>query len=78
MPRYFFDLVDDLVKTDEIGRELQDLDDARREAVAAVARIAHDLLPDGGIAKSLRCNVRDEVGNVVLHAEIVFKVSYGG
>ena len=78
MPRYFFDLYDDLVVIDDVGQELDNLEQARREAIAAVTGIAHDILPDNGPAKTLRCNVRDELDNVVLHAEIAFKVSYGG
>lgn len=73
MPRYFFDLFDDMVVIDDVGLELPDLDQARREAVSA-----KDILPGDGPAKTLRVNVRDESGSVLIAAEISFAVRYGG
>jgi hypothetical protein len=78
MPRYFFDLFDDMVVIDNVGLELPDLDRARREAISAIAGVAQDILPGDGPAKTLRVNVRDESGSVVITAEISFAVRYGG
>jgi hypothetical protein len=48
MPRYFFDTTDTgLSQTDDVGTELVDLEAARGEALAMLAGIARDELPDG-------------------------------
>jgi DNA-directed RNA polymerase subunit H (RpoH/RPB5) len=78
MTRYFFDVYDDLVVIDEVGREHESLASAQEEAVVAVSGIAKDLLPRAGTQKDIAVKVRDETGDVVLTAEIKFAVRLGG
>lgn len=48
MPRYHFDVTDTgRLTRDEEGLELPNLQEARKEAVAALADMAKDELPDG-------------------------------
>lgn len=48
MPRYFFDIADgERLTPDGEGTELQDIDDARDEALETLGAIAKDKLPDG-------------------------------
>jgi len=58
MIRYFFDFVDDESRPDPLGTDLPSRDDARREAVAALAAIAADMMRAGD-EKTLCMNVRE-------------------
>jgi hypothetical protein len=72
MPRYFFDIDDDVKLTDDEGMALPDLKAARGEAARALAEAAKDVLPDGGHEKELVISVRDDTGAVVLTARLSF------
>lgn len=66
MPRYYFDLHNDVEARDEEGLELVDLDAARNEAI----RSGRELFAEGVLAGRVNLNhwieVRDESGAQVL------------
>jgi hypothetical protein len=72
MPRYFFDIHDDIEIIDQEGQELPNLRAARSKAAMALAEAAKDELPDNGPAKDLTVIVRDEAGKVVLTTRLSF------
>ena len=72
MPRYFFDIYDDIKVIDSDGLVLGDLTAARNEAARALAEAAKDLLPGDGPHKDLLISVRDDTGAVVLTAKLSF------
>ncbi len=72
MPRYFFDIHDDVDVTDEVGLELPDLKAARSEVARALTEAALDALPSNGPSKAMTINVRDEGGRRVLQAVLSF------
>ena len=70
MPRFFFDVNDDIHVIDDVGIELPDLDAAKAEATRTLAEIAGELLPNDGTRKTLAINVRNESGQVVLKTSL--------
>lgn len=72
MPRYFFDVHDDLDIYDEEGMVLPDLDAARAEATTGLAEIGRDLLPRSGPQKTLRIVVRDECDQPLLEVSLEY------
>ncbi len=65
MPRYFFYTHDgDHLVTDEEGQELGSLASVRREALDALADMAHDRFPNDDL-DTMYVSVRDENGRVV-------------
>lgn len=71
MPRFFFD-IDDGVKSyegDDAGVELADAEVARREAIATLAEVAVEVLPDGD-RHSLKARVRDESERLIYEATL--------
>jgi len=70
MPRFFFDVHDDIDVIDDVGIELPDLDAARAEAARTLADVASELLPDNGMRKTLAINVRGESGQMVLKTSL--------
>ena len=72
MPRYFFNVVDgDRTIVDSLGLELDDLDEARQEAVASARELMSENLLRGVPPNGRRFVVTDETGAVL--AEIPFK-----
>lgn len=71
MPRYFFDVHDDVDIVDTQGQDLPDLKAARHMAVQALTEAARDILPDDGPAKELVVVVRQD-GKIVLRARLNF------
>jgi hypothetical protein len=70
--RFFFDVYDGETTTvDGSGLELADLHTARQEAVAALAGIAKDALPDG-VRRDFFIEVRDASGRKRLRASLSF------
>ena len=81
MPRYFFDLYDDLVASDDDGRELPDLDAAKRHAIKEARQmIAASTTEQGKIDLLHYIKVRDELGAEVccIEFEDAVKVQRGG
>ena len=74
MPKYFFDTRDgdDLIR-DELGLELDGIEDARDEATRGIADLARDALP-GAIRRELSVQVRDHVDRDVLRASVWFEI----
>jgi hypothetical protein len=70
MPRFYFNLADDVFVADEEGRELPHLEAARKEA-AKYARdmSAATILEQGKINLHHRIDVVDEAGETVLKVE---------
>ena len=72
--RYFFNSRDiDTFEADDIGLELTDLEDVKREAAICLAELACDVLP-GNESRPLAIEVRDERGQSVLIARMAFEV----
>jgi hypothetical protein len=74
MPRYYFDSLDGgPVLLDEEGLELDGIEAARREALSGLADFARDLVPNAKQGR-MSVHVRDEVGNVVHRATLIFPI----
>jgi hypothetical protein len=71
LPRYFFDVHDDVDIVDDMGQELPDLRAARDEAARALSEAAKDMLISDGPRKELQIVVRDS-SSVVLKAKLAF------
>jgi hypothetical protein len=65
MPRFFFHLYNDMITTDEEGRELADVATARAVAVDEVRAVMTDEVLKGRLTLSHRIVVADESGHVV-------------
>jgi hypothetical protein len=74
MPLYFFDTRDgaDVVR-DEIGLELEGIEQARDEATRGMADLVKDALP-GAVRRELSIQVRNEADRDVLRASVWFEV----
>ncbi|WP_223967764.1 hypothetical protein [Bradyrhizobium sp. RD5-C2] len=78
MRRYFFDLRDEQgVVSDDEGMLFSTLEAVQDEAARALGDFARDevrrVSPDGGSARQLTIEVRDEVG-AVMHATFSFEI----
>src|SRR5687768_6794991 len=74
MPRYFFDVSDTGRRfSDTEGTELDDIEAARKEALAALGGIAKDELPDGDFREFV-IEVRDGDGAPQLTASLSLRV----
>jgi hypothetical protein len=68
VPRYFFDIDDGVHDLrDNDGVILDDREHARKEAIATLAQLANDKLPDGD-NHTFRANVRDETDKRIYEA----------
>ena len=74
MPRYFFDLYDDIVVHDDTGADLPDLTAAQAEAARILTDVARDLLPGNGLGKAIRVHIRDALGEVAARASLNYSV----
>jgi hypothetical protein len=73
VPLYFFDTRDDgRVVRDDQGLEFPDLEAMKREAARSLAELALDVLP-GVMRRVLGVDVRDEQGDPILTAEMIFE-----
>ena len=73
MPRFFFDIIDGAsLARDDFGIELDDLDEARDQAVAILPDLARDALPDGDV-HDFTCEVRNEAGRIVFRAKLMLR-----
>ena len=66
MPRYFFDICDDIVSTDEDGLDLADEDAARAEALRGARDLICEQVRNGRINLGHRIEVLDEARRPVL------------
>lgn len=66
MPRYFFDVYDDVVAPDDEGQELPNLDAARLKALEGARELIIEQVRHGYMARSHWIDVRDEHGEHVL------------
>lgn len=66
MPRYYFDLKNDVDAKDEEGRDLPDLGAARAAAIAEARELMTESVLTGHLDLNHRIEVRDENGGVVL------------
>ncbi len=67
MPRYHFNVYNDLVALDEEGKELPDIAAAREEAIrGARGLMAEELIQAGRMRLQHRIEVADEKGRVLL------------
>ena len=74
MPRYFFDSRDgDARVPDDIGVALPSIEPARDQAAQALAELAKDVL-SGSVHRELATEIRNEAGEPLLRATLVFEV----
>jgi hypothetical protein len=75
MPLYYFDTRDgDNFIRDELGLELDGIEQARDEATRGMADLARDALP-GSVRRELSVQVRDHDDRDVLKASLWFEVA---
>jgi hypothetical protein len=65
MPRYFFDLRNDIDARDEEGRDLPDLRFMRKAALAEAREMMTESVLDGKPDLNHRIEVRNEVGDLI-------------
>ena len=67
MPRYYFDIHNDIETRDDEGRELADIATALEQALdSARELVCESVQRHGGVNLDHRIDVRDEAGEVVL------------
>jgi hypothetical protein len=71
MPRYFFNVYDDVIAPDEEGTELPNIEAARLHAVIGARDIVSEQVRRGYFVRSHWLDVVDENGNLLL------KVTFG-
>jgi hypothetical protein len=64
MPRYYFNLYNDVVAMDEEGKELPDLEAARANGIREAREMIQDMVAEGRINFSHRIEIADETGAV--------------
>lgn len=70
MPRFHFDIDDGTTATEDlIGLDLPDRNAAKREAIAALAPVATDVLPDHETTV-ISVTMRDERQRAIFHATL--------
>ena len=69
MPKFFFDVLDGGLTTDEVGTDLPDFSAARDQAVAVLPNIARDELPDGD-ERVFQVTIRDGGGKPMFKATL--------
>jgi hypothetical protein len=74
MPRYFFDVHDGKFSPDEVGVELEDADEARKQVWATLPMLAAHRHPNGSMGCQLRMDVRGEAGNHLYHAALTLVI----
>ena len=67
MPRFFFNVYDDVIATDEDGLTLPNLDAARLQAIVEARALMADQVTRGYLVRSHWIDVLDEGGSIVLH-----------
>ena len=65
MPKFFFDLYDDMTVIDEEGQELRGPEDAHRRAFQNAAEMACTEVLEGHLKLKHRIEVRDESGATI-------------
>lgn len=65
MPRFFFHLHDDGVAHDDEGRELADIEAAKREGIKGGRELMCEQLRNGSLVLNHLIEVEDESGNTV-------------
>ena len=77
MPRYFFDLYNEMNVRDDEGQMFPDLETAKTQAVKQVRKLIGGLIVENGKNDLVHhLNVRDEEGNVVYCVEFDDAVSF--
>jgi hypothetical protein len=67
MPRFYFNVYDDVVATDEEGVSLPNLEAARLQALAGARALMAEQVSRGYLVRSHWIDVVDEAGTLVLH-----------
>ena len=75
VPKFFFDIHDGELTTDDVGTDLPDLSAARDQAVTVLPDIARDELPDGD-ERVFQVVVRDEDGKPVFKATMSLRCRF--
>ncbi len=76
MPRYFFDIDDgDISTEDDEGLELEGPREARNRAIAVLPGIAREVLPDGD-RREFIVTVRDAKGQRLFLARLSFEAQW--
>jgi hypothetical protein len=67
MPRFYFNVYDDVVAADEEGVTLPNLDAARLQALAGARALMAEQVTHGYLVRSHWIDVVDEAGAIILH-----------
>jgi hypothetical protein len=66
MPRFYFHIKDGVrLVTDDVGRELKDIEEARREAAMLASVVRTEITKPADLVKELHVEIEDETGGIV-------------
>jgi hypothetical protein len=66
MSRFYFHIKDGVrLVTDDVGKELKDVDEARREGIILASEVRMEITKPADLAKELFVEIEDETGKIV-------------
>jgi hypothetical protein len=66
MPRFYFHIRDGVrLVTDTVGRDLKDIDEARREGTMLASEVRSEITKPVDLVKELHVEIEDETGRIV-------------
>jgi hypothetical protein len=66
MPRFYFHIKDGVrLVTDDVGKDLQDIEEARREGAMLASEVRSEITKPVDLVKELHVEIEDEAGKIV-------------
>jgi len=66
MPKFYFHIKDGVrLVTDDVGKDLRDLDEARREGTILASEVRSEITKPADLVKELHVEIEDENGRIV-------------
>jgi hypothetical protein len=66
MPRFYFHIKDGVrLVTDDIGKDLKDAEEARREGAMLASEVRSEITTPADLVKELHVEIEDEAGRIV-------------
>lgn len=66
MPRFYFHIKDGVrLVTDDVGKDLKDLDEARQEGTILASEVRSEITKPADLVKELHVEIEDETGRIV-------------